>query len=284
MLKFMKAKYPFRMGGSMCLDPRVRIIALFAVGILAAILTRPILLIPVIFLASISIVKKISDTKKVLQGLLVGFFMVWGAMLSQGLFYADQPRVVAIQIFGVSLYWEGMIHGLWQSLRFIALALVGAELCLRVSPDRLLAALRRLGLPQSLALMVAISLRFIPLIWSDMLLVRMARSQRGQSLHKNGIIHWIQQEQKMLLPIIIRSWQRAHVLAESLDCRGYDQDVPREDLYPLRFGTLDLAILFSIIGVVIPVVVAQIMYGLYLWEIWYIPELRWVMTITRHWL
>lgn len=268
----------------MSLDPRVRIIALFAVGILAAILTRPILLIPVIVLASVSIIKKISDTKKVLQGLLVGFFMIWGAMLSQGLFFADQPRVVAIQFFGVSLYWEGLVHGLWQSLRFISLAVVGAELCLRVSPDQLLAALRRLGLPQSLALMVAISLRFIPLIWSDMLLVRMARSQRGQPLHQKGILHWVQQEQKMLLPIIIRSWQRAHVLAESLDCRGYDQGAFRADLYPLKFGALDLAIIFSIIGVVLPVVVAQIMYGLYLWEIWYVPELRWVMTLTRHWL
>lgn len=268
----------------MTLDPRTRLLVLFYVGILAATLERPLLLIPFLVVGVVSIIRCVSNWRVVFRGLGVGVLMVWASLVSQGLFYSESPRVVAFDILGVPFYREGMIHGAWQSLRFLTVTVMGVSLCLVVPSGKLVHALRRLGLPQSLSLMVAVAIRFIPVIWDDIQIVRRARAQRGRPIHKRNLIHWVSAERRLLVPVIQRSWQRAHVLAESLDERGYDPSVKRQMLHPLTFSLLDWFIVVPLGIMVLSIVIFHFLYLLYLWEILYVPSLRWVMRITREWL
>ena len=148
----------------------------------------------------------------------------------------------------------------------------------------MLNALNRLWLPQSLALMLAVAMRFVPIIWEDMKVVRRARRQRGRSMSSMNPLEWVDTERRLLVPVIVRSWRRAHILAESLDERGFDPKVKRESLVPLQFSGLDWLIVLGAILLVTFASMAHLLYQLYLWEILYLPELRWLMRLTRHWL
>ena len=268
----------------MTLDPRAHIVIVLASGALAAILERPILLLPFLVGALVSVMIEGTSWKRIGQGFLVGSLMIWASVSSQALFYADLPRTVLFDVVGFPVYIEGIRHGLWQSLRFLTLTLLGVHLCLRVSSGHLLHALNRMGLPQSLALMLAVAMRFVPIIWEDMKVVRRARSQRGRPMTSMKPLEWVDTERRLLVPVIVRAWQRAHILAESLDERGYDPKVKRESLTPLRFTGLDWLVVIGAVLLVAFTAAAHLMYQLYLWEIVYIPELRWLMRLTRRWL
>ena len=253
-------------------------------GALAAILERPVVLLPFLVGALISVVLIRTSWRVIGQGALVGGLMIWASVSSQALFYADLPRTVWFDLFGFPIYLEGIWHGLWQSIRFLTLTLLGVHLCLRVSSGQLLNALNRLWLPQSLALMLAVAMRFVPIIWEDMKVVRRARRQRGRPMSSMNPLEWVDTERRLLVPVIVRSWRRAHILAESLDERGFDPKVKRESLVPLQFSGLDWLIVLGAILLVTFASMAHLLYQLYLWEILYLPELRWLMRLTRHWL
>ncbi len=95
-------------------------------------------------------------------GLWLAGAVIWGTVLSQGLFYAEQPRVALLSVGPLRIWREGLQHGLVQSLRLVAMAFAGAALTLSTPPDRLHAALLRLRLPFGLALMASTALRLVP--------------------------------------------------------------------------------------------------------------------------
>ena len=268
----------------MRLDPRSHILVVLSAGGLAALVEHPYLLLPFLFWGLGSVVAQLSAWQRIVQGGLVAILMVWASVSSQAIFYADFPRTVIFELWGVAIYEEGIAHGFWQSIRFLTLAILGVQLCLRLSSAQLVNALNRLWLPQGLALMLAVAIRFVPIIWSDMRLVRRARRQRGVPMRRLGVIGWIQTERRLLVPVILRSWRRSHILAESLDERGYDPSLKREALHPLRFGLWDWLLALGLAGLVLGTATAHLLYQMYLWELAYLPELRWLMRITRHWL
>ncbi|HEV3024462.1 MAG TPA: energy-coupling factor transporter transmembrane component T, partial [Pirellulales bacterium] len=90
--------------------------------------------------------------------------VAWGAVVTQGVFYAGEPRTALVTFLphatlmgwefpGIHFYREGAIYGLTQSARWLALSIMGLTVCLSTSPERLLAALVRLRVPTAVAFM-----------------------------------------------------------------------------------------------------------------------------------
>lgn len=266
------------------MDPRARLVLLLCASFVAICLETPasLLLLTVLCAAPLLALRLTGVWWR--RGLFVVAAIVWSTVLSQGLFYAEQPRVALVSLGPLTLWREGVTWGLVQSLRFVALALAGIALSVSTPPDRMFAALVRFRVPFALALMTAAALRFLPRIGEEVLLVRQARAARGRPVWKRTPWAWLRLEVSLLRPVVARSWRRAQVLAESLDARGFDPVAPRSVRRPLVFRGLDVALMAAAITATAAVVGARVMYLLYVSDTVYVQALRPLYGFVRAWL
>lgn len=266
------------------LDPRTRLGLISAAGVLAISLERPESLLVFALVCALPLLWVGADRKWLRRGVIAVLAIIWSTVLSQGLFYAEQPRVSLGSLGPLHLYREGVTYGLAQSMRFVGLSLGGIALAVSTPPDRLFAALVRLRVPFGLALMAATALRFLPEIARETLTVRQARAARGRETWRRGPAAWLALEVGLLRPIIARSWRRAQNLAESLDARGFDPLAERTWRRPLRMRLLDWSLLSAAFALSAAVASARLLYVLYTAEAFYHPSLRPLYGLVRTWL
>ncbi|MCK6525697.1 energy-coupling factor transporter transmembrane protein EcfT [Myxococcota bacterium] len=266
------------------MDPRARLLLIVNVGLLAVTLERPMSLALLALAAAAPLTLRPPPARWFVRGGLMALGIVWSTVLSQGLFYAEQPRVALACVGPVCLWREGVLWGLAQSARFLAVSFAGLALTLTTPPDRLLAALVALRVPFGLALMGATALRFVPELGQELLIVRDARAQRGRPVYRRGPVAWLRLELSMLRPVIARAWRRAQSLAESLDTRGFDPLQPRVSRRPLRFTWRDAVIVTPVTALTIGALITRILTLLYTTDTWYHPSLRALYAFARRWL
>lgn len=266
------------------IDPRTRLALLCAAGVLAITLEQPGALGGLALVCCLPLVLLRPSWIWIRRGLVAVLAVVWSTTLSQGLFYAEQPRVSLGHLGPLHLYREGLAYGLAQSLRFVALSIGGICLAVSTPPDRLYAALLALRVPFGLALMASTALRFLPELGRELLTVRRARAHRGRPAWRRAPWRWLALEVSLLRPVVARAWRRAQNLAESLDARGFDPVAPRAVRRPLRMGALDHGLLALSLLVCLAAVACRILFLLYTSETWYHPSLRPLLAFTREWL
>ena len=95
----------------------------------------------------------------------------------------------------LALHEAGVKQAAWTAARFFLMVLTASLLPLTTTPlaltdglERLLTPLRRLGVPvHELALMMSITLRFIPTIWEEAEKIRLAQRARGGGLDRGSL-------------------------------------------------------------------------------------------------
>jgi len=265
-------------------DARPAILALFLLGLLVLCLENvaPLALVAVSTTLALLLAPAARGWR--LRVLLLIASFTWSTAVSQGLFYAAWPRTPLVSFGPFTVWEEGITHGLQQSLRFMAMLSAGLGLSLRVSTDRLVVALRRLGLPYGLTLMAAAVVRFVPLVGGEWVDVRAARAARGRPTWARGPWAWLRLELSLLRPVLARSLRRARSLAESLEIRGFDplaERAPGLDA-PMPMGAR--VGLVALTAVVLAAVFARLTYTAYGAELWYDPALRPLYAFVRAWM
>ena len=167
----------------------------------------------------------------------------WSICITQGLFYQGWPRTPALTLLpaawfplgdgGLVLYREGLWHGLVQSLRLDVMVLLGAGLLGRYAADELTAALAVLRLPRVLGFLVAVVLRYLPLMLGELRTIWTAQRMRG--LRLGGSPWWFapwglaRAGRALLVPLLVGTIRRADEIATALHSRGFSVEaVPRE--------------------------------------------------------
>jgi energy-coupling factor transport system permease protein len=142
------------------------------------------------------------------------------------MFYSFEPRTPWMTIAGVTLWREGARYGLLQSMRLVATTASGIAVCLSTSPERLLAAMTRLGSPATLAFLVTTAMRFLPTMADEWLAIRLAHRLRGYRFRPWKLAAWCI-EAGMFAPLVAAALRRATTLAVSVTTRGLDPRAPR---------------------------------------------------------
>jgi len=263
------------------MDPRTWLGLLTAVGILAIALDNPLSLG---ILAATTLLALLATRASRLGFQVIGVVLavVWSTTLSQGLFYGMEPRTPLFSLAGLVVYREGALHGLVQSLRMVAVTLMGICVALAVPTDRLAMALVRLHVPHGLAFLSAAALRFLPQVVEDLATVRRARAGRGRALLRRSPWAWLRLEVSLVRPVVARSLRRARTLAESLDARGFDPLRPSRPRHPLVMGWGERAILVLAGVLVLVVTGARAVFTLYTAEVLYLPWARPLYNFVRH--
>lgn len=266
------------------MDPRVRLALVVAVGGFAAVLDRPASLGLLAILAGLPLLLLPIGWAWRRRAVGAALAVVWVTVWSQGWFYADVPRTPALSLGPVTIWREGITHGLVQSLRLVATTFAGLALAVSTPPDRLFAALLALRVPYGAAFLAVVALRFVPIAGSELWVVRQARARRGRPIWRRSPWHWLRQEMALLGPVVARSLRRARAMAETLDARGFDPLRPRRLRVPLQARPTELALAGLVWGCLFAVVTAELLYRAYLAEVLYLPALRPLYGLVRTWL
>ncbi|HEY9577752.1 MAG TPA: energy-coupling factor transporter transmembrane component T, partial [Pseudobacillus sp.] len=129
----------------------------------------------------------------------------------------------------LKIYEGGVRQGAFISLRFLLLIFVTSLLTLTTSPisitdglESLLNPFKKLKLPvHELALMMSISLRFIPTLMDETDKIMKAQMARGADFSSGPIKDRVKAIVPLLIPLFVSSFKRAEELAVAMEARGY---------------------------------------------------------------
>ncbi|MGG3561294.1 energy-coupling factor transporter transmembrane protein EcfT [Neobacillus rhizosphaerae] len=148
--------------------------------------------------------------------------------LALQLFFTKQGDLL-YQWGPIKIYEEGVRQGIFISLRFFFLILMTSLLTLTTTPieitdglETLLHPLKKIHFPvHEMALMMSISLRFIPTLMQETDKIMKAQMARGVEFSSGPFRERIKAVIPLLIPLFVSSFKRAEELAIAMEARGY---------------------------------------------------------------
>ena len=151
-----------------------------------------------------------------------------------------------------------LLSALFMSSRLVILMMFAVMLPLTTAPleladglDALLRPLERFKFPANeCAIMIAMALRFIPLLMKETDKIMRAQLSRGARLDQGNIFQRAKAFLPVLIPLLIIIFRRADDIAVAMEARGYDGGKGRTRRKPLVWKMKDtLAVAICAVGV-----------------------------------
>lgn len=209
------------------LDPRAKLIFVFGFICIVFLANNAVtygsllfFVLMLIFLSKMNIVFLINGLKPVLYLVIFTFILQ--------LFFNKEGEVI-FSLGAVTIYEEGLRQGIFISMRFMLLVFVTSLLTLTTTPitltdglESIMNPLKKLKFPvHELALMMSISLRFIPTLMDETDKIMKAQMARGIEFSSGPIKDRIKAIVPLLIPLFVSSFKRAEELATAMEARGY---------------------------------------------------------------
>ena len=237
------------------MDPRSKLLIIFifvcVVFIANNSLTYGILLAYTILMITFSKVR----IRFILSGLIPVLWLVLFTLLLHLFFTKEGDLIVDWGWF--KIYEEGIRQGIFISMRFFLLVLVTSLLTLTTTPieitdgiEYLLAPLKKVNFPvHELALMMSISLRFIPTLMQETDKIMKAQIARGVEFTSGPFKDRLKAIIPLLIPLFISSFKRAEELAVAMESRGYRGGEGRTKYRQLKWTIVDTSMILLLMVV-----------------------------------
>lgn len=234
------------------LDPRVKIIGVFLYIITIFFVDSFIGYIPfVVLLFTMLYIAKI-PAKSIVRSLKPLVFII----IITGLINLFTTRGEVILSLGpLNVTKEGVYRTGFTILRLILIILSTSVLTYTTSPmeltaglEKLFSPLKRVGFPAGeLAMMISISLRFIPTLFDEAQKIRMAQMARGADFESGNIIKRATAMIPLLVPLFINAFKRSDDLATAMEARLYRVGEERTKLNEINMDKTDWITLIGLI-------------------------------------
>lgn len=231
------------------LDPRSKLIAslLFMTGLLLSNSISLILLLGGICVVGIYFSEM---PIKIISKNLKPFFWLFLITFAIHLLTTKGETILTVPFLGLSVTEEGFFNGITYSLRIVFLITFAALLSLTTAPieltdslERLFSPLKKLKVPvHEFALMMTLSLRFIPILIQEAERIKNAQLSRGVSL-QGSLPRRVKNIIPMILPLFISAFRRAEDLAVAMEARHYVGGEGRTNYRRLVFKRADFGLL-----------------------------------------
>lgn len=162
---------------------------------------------------------------KIMTVIGLQFVLLQGFLRPQG--------AVIFRLGSFQLYLGGVLIGTQGILLLFILTLLCLQFLLWTTPEELTLLMVELRIPHRYAVLLGLTLRFIPVVEKD--LHTIIESQQTRGLELKTIRQKVKGLISILLPLILRTLKRAQDVAQSMELKGYT-------LYPRRtlLRTLEL--------------------------------------------
>ena len=161
-------------------------------------------------------------------------------------FFTEGPIVCRVPVFNWAVTADGLANGFYYTLRIVVLLIFANAMTLTTSPmeltdalERFLRSFRRIGVPaHEIALMVSLSIRFVPIFIEETDRIQKAQASRG--CRADGPF-WVRIRGifPVIVPLFLSSFRKAGDLAYAMDARCYRGGEGRTSLRELRFHRSD---------------------------------------------
>lgn len=161
----------------------------------------------------------------------------------------------------------GITSAVLMTIRFIYLILGTSLMTLTTTANALtdgleksLACLNRIHVPvHSLAMMMSIALRFIPILTEETDRIMKAQMARAADFESGNLIRRAKNMLPILIPLFVSAFRRADDLAMAMESRCYTGGEGRTKMKPLKYEKIDRIAYLAVIVFFILVIVFRIM-------------------------
>lgn len=223
------------------LDPRTKLIGCFTIIVAMTLPNYPIpmLLLNVGFIVVFIYLSQVG-VARVLRGLTSLWILFLFTFLCQT--FLTRGGDPLLNWGGIVITWQGIHLGISTFLRLVIIFLGASLLTMTTSTLKLSAGIESLLSPlvhlrvpvHQFAMIINISLRFIPTIIEEAELIRRAQKSRGAQFDSGPLVMRLRTILAMLIPLLAASLQRAADLALAMESRCYTGNSPNNS----RVGSL----------------------------------------------
>ncbi|RSK25578.1 energy-coupling factor transporter transmembrane protein EcfT [Bacillus sp. HMF5848] len=209
------------------LDPRTKLLLVF-LFVFIVFLANNILTYGLLGLYTLAIVLNTKiPLSFIWRGLKPILWIVLFTFLIHVIFTKEGSAIFSVGNF--TIFSEGVRQGTFLALRFLYLIVITTLLTLTTTPieitdgmESLLKPFQKFGLPvHELALMMSISLRFIPTLMQETDKIMKAQKARGADFATGSLRKRVQAIVPLLVPLFVGAFKRAEELATAMEARGY---------------------------------------------------------------
>lgn len=224
------------------LDPRSKMLSVLFIVILGTIWYDPALELIMLLLAISACViggLPLKRTLEIALGLTI-FLLLLGIIQ---VFSRGEPYFLVLGPIKASKI--GLLYALSIGLRIMSIALVFSAFMVCTRANLITEALVKMRLPFTIAYMVTLALRFLPLFSAEMIIIQNAQQARAQETEKT-ILSRIRNLFTTITPLLIGSMRRSSDIALAMQLRAFGANKMRTNLfYELKLTVIDKFVLIG---------------------------------------
>ncbi|HOP56929.1 MAG TPA: energy-coupling factor transporter transmembrane component T [Bacillota bacterium] len=146
------------------------------------------------------------------------------------------------------IYSKGLEMSVFVVVRLLIIITFSTVLTLTTKPtdltqglEKMMRPLKHIGInSDEFALIISISLRFIPTIFDEAMKIMAAQASRGADFSQGKLKDKVKQIVSLLVPMFIIAIKRSEDLADAMESRNFVPGKPRTRIYELAYKRLDL--------------------------------------------
>ena len=158
----------------------------------------------------------------------------------------------------------GIINSVLMTIRLVYLIIGTSLMTLTTTPNQLtngletaLAPLNKIHVPvHSIAMMMSIALRFIPILIEETDKIMKAQMARGADFENGNLVQKAKAMVPLLVPLFVSAFRRAEDLAMAMEARCYNGGEGRTKMKPLKYEGRDRLAYAVVILFLVAVIVA----------------------------
>ena len=231
------------------MDPRAKIVfviayivAIFLADNFFGLAAVTLFLLVAVFLSRVPLGRVLRSVKMIL------FLVIFTAVLNLFFYTGESAYEPLLQWWIVSVTWESIVNTIFLAVRLFLLVLGTSLLTLTTTPVSLTDGIESLLKPlifikvpvHDLALIMSISLRFIPILVDETNRIISAQKARGADFDTGGLIKRAKAMIPVLIPLLVSAFRRAEELGDAMDARCYRGAKGRTKYKKLTFSWRDL--------------------------------------------
>ena len=243
------------------LDPRTKvagtvlyIISLFIGKSIAAYLLAGVFLAVMVKISTVPFSYMVRGLKAV--------FMILIFSVVLNMFFIPGEVIVDFGFCDISR--EGLQTAIFMAIRLVFLILGSSLMTLTTTPnqltdgmEKLLKPLKKLKIPvHEISMMMAIALRFIPILTEELDKIMKAQMARGAEFDQGNLIQKVKSVVPILVPLFVSAVRRANDLAMAMESRCYHGGEGRTKMKPLIYEQRDY-IAYAIVGIYLAVMIGM---------------------------
>lgn len=191
------------------------------------------------------------------------FFLIVITLMVVTLNYPIYGKV--FKVFTIKIYKDGVVTGFFVIARVFILIMFSSILTLTTKPtdlnnglESLLKPFEYIGLKTSiLAMMISITLRYIPTLFNETDKILKAQASRGVDFNEGKLREKIVQIISLLIPMFVISFKRATELSDAMEARGYIPGEKRTKINIMKYKIKDILSLIFLISLTTLMIVGR---------------------------